>query len=152
MMAINEAMFEIGDLGLLYDTISVEVDDTSQWYSLPDDYTFVEKIIYHEGSKEYLYHNFTWRSGSISFRDEGEFTIVARKMPGEIEVMGEPLTEVHQLYHNAIKFYALAWMKENDDFEDETAYMLYEKFERGVSQAAKTLMRSKVPSKVKVIR
>lgn len=152
LMAINEAIMEIGDMGLLYDIAEVEVDDTDQWYNMPEDYTYVEKIIYHESSTDYLYHNFTWKTGAISFDDEGKFTVVARKMPEEIELLAEPITAVHPLYHNAIKFYSLAWMKENDDFEDQTAHLLYEKFEKGVARAADTLLRSKVPTEIKVIR
>jgi len=151
LMAINEAIAEIGDMGLLYDTVDVEVTDTDDVYNMPDDWTVINKVILHK-DKEYLFQNYTFKAGQIRFFEEGNFTIIARKMPDDIEILSEPITAVHPLYHNAIKFYTLAWMKENDDFEDQTAHMLYEKFERGVSRAAKTLSRSKVPSKVRVIR
>jgi len=152
LTAINEAAIEIGDLGLLYDTISVKVDDISQWYNLPNDYTFVEQVIFKRGSTDYLYHDYTWRTGSISFGDEGEFTIVARKLPEKIDLLGEPITELHPLYHNAIKFYVLGWIKENNDYSSQEAEKLYQKFEERVIRARNTLIRSKSPSTWQVIR
>jgi len=44
LMAINEAIDMLGDTGLLYDTIDVEVTDAGQWYNLPDDFTYVQKV------------------------------------------------------------------------------------------------------------
>lgn len=152
LMAINEAAQEIGDLGLLYDTIEVEVDDTEQRYNMPDNYTFVEQVLYHRSGEKYLYHHYNWRTGSISFSDKGEYTIIARKMPESIEVLSEPLTQIHPLYHNAIKFYALAWFKENDDYSSQEAERLYQKFQERVRMAMNRLLRSKSPTSWQVVR
>jgi hypothetical protein len=59
---------------------------------------------------------------------------------------------MHRLYYNAIKFYALAWMKENDDDNDVAAEKYYNRFYETAQQAVQILMRSKAPMSWKILR
>lgn len=151
LLAINEGIREIGDKGLLYDTIEVTVTDTNSWFNMPSDYSFVEQVIWHR-NVDYLYENYQWRSGQISFRERGEFTVIARKMPAEVETITEPFVRLHKLYHNILKFYALGWFLENDDITDPGAEKMYNRFRTGAKRAMKTLVRSKAPTSWKVKR
>jgi len=149
--AINECLREIGDRGCLYGTIDVEAIDTESWFSMPENYTFVEQVIYH-GDRDYITDSYRWRSGEISFRDVGEYTIVARKLPDEIESIDEDLDDLHRIYHNGVKYYALAWFLEKEDIMDQGAARMYERFEEAVEQGKRTLLRSKSPTTWEVHR
>lgn len=149
LMAINEAIDMLGDTGLLYDTIDVEVTDAGQWYNLPDDFTYVQKVYTGRGE---IYMAWDYRNGQIRFRNPGNYTIVARKMGKHLENISDSITDMHRLYYNAIKFYALAWMKENDDDNDVAAEKYYNRFYETAQQAVQILMRSKAPMNWKILR
>lgn len=150
--AINEGLDEIGDMALLYDTATVDISEIEQWYSLPDDFTYVEKVLKIEDDEEYIYQRWEFRNGSIKFFDKGEYEIVARKMPKHLEEISDSFEDIHRFYYNSLKYYALAWIKENDDFEDPAAQALYERFTEKVKRSANKLLSTKPPSKVRVIR
>lgn len=153
--AINEGLNELGDMGLLYDTIPVSVDDTTQWYNLPlepSPYTQVKHVIKNDNGKEFYYYRWEYRNGNIRFFDTGEYTVVCRKMAEHLDNIADSLAELHPLYHNAIKFYALAWVRENYDYEDPGAQIMYQRFKESVARAAQTLISTKSPSKVRVMR
>lgn len=150
LMAINEAIDMLGDMGLLYDTINdIEITDTSKWYNLPPDFTFVEKVLTSKGE---LYLRWNYRNGQINFADPNTYQIIARKMGKHLENIADSFTDIHRLYHNAIKFYALAWLKENDDDNDVAVEKYYNRFVTTAQQATQTLLRSKAPSSWRVIR
>jgi len=150
LMAINEAIDMLGDMGLLYDTINdIEVADTTEWYNLPPDFTFIEKVLTSKGE---LYLRWNYRNGQINFSDLNTYQIIARKMGKHLENIADSFTDIHRLYHNSIKFYALAWFKENDDDNDQAAEKYYERFAATAQQATQTLLRSKAPTNWKVIR
>ena len=56
------------------------------------------------------------------------------------------------MYNNAIKYYVIAWIRENEDLDDQTSEKYYQKFKKKVARAAKTLISTKSPAKVQVIR
>lgn len=147
--AINEALNELGDMGLVYDTCEVLVEDVMVYFALPEDYTHVKKVLVKPS--ENLYLNWSYIDGRIRFRDAGEYKIIARRMPSLIQQIADSLP-VHQLYHNAIKFYALAWLKENNDAEDISVQRLYDRFAQSASNAANTLQKTKSPLSWTVIR
>lgn len=153
IMAINEAIDMLGDDTLLYDTIEdFNVSNSSQWYSLPPDYTVVKKVTTtNDDGKEVLYMKWNYRNGEISFNDEKTYTITARKLSHHISDIADDLG-LHRLYDNAIKFYALAWFKENDDDNDQAVTKYYERFNTAAQKAANTLIRTKAPRNVRVIR
>ncbi|MFW6122253.1 MAG: hypothetical protein ACOC80_15325, partial [Petrotogales bacterium] len=101
---------------------------------------------------EYIYQRWEFRNGSIKFFDKGEYEIVARKMPKHLEEISDSFEDIHRFYYNSLKYYALAWIKENDDFEDPAAQALYERFTEKVKRSANKLLSTKPPSKVRVIR
>lgn len=150
--AINEGLDEIGGMGLLYVTTTIPVTDTTQWYSLESDYTQVKKVIKKEDGKEYIYQRWEYRNGDIRLFDNGEYVVVARKLPKHLSDIADEFTFLHRLYYNALKFYALAWVRENSDPESKPAQLLYERFESNVMRAAQTLLSTKAPAKVRVLR
>lgn len=150
--AINECIDEIGDMNLLYATIDISVDDTDQWYNLPDDYTKVVKVIKYKHSKEYIYEKWQYRNGKIRIPEGGTYKIVARKLPEYLENIAEPLNNIHRLYNNAFKYYVLGWIRENEDLDDQTAKVMFERFREKTQRAATTLISTKSPAQWKVIR
>lgn len=152
--AVNEAINTIGDMSLLYGTITITVTDSATWYDMPSDFTSIKHVLVEaeDNDELELYFNWEYRSdGSIKFFDEETFTIVARKMATEITDITDTIS-IHRLYENAIKYYALAWCKENYNFEDAAAQMFYGRFERAVTRAANTLLGTKPATSVTVIR
>ncbi len=147
--AINEALNELGDLGLVYDNCEVIVDDVMTHYALPDDYTHVKKVLLK--ANEYIYLNWEYIDGKIRFRDAGEYKVIARRMPSHIQQITDTLP-IHQLYENGIKFYALAWLKENNDAEDPSVQRLYTHFNHSATNAANTLQKTKSPLSWTVVR
>lgn len=152
LLAINECLDEIGDLGLLYATIDISVDDGAQWYSLPDDFSKVKKVIQYEDDREYVYENWKYRNGSIRIPDEGDYHIISRKMPEYLTNIANNINNIHRLYNNAIKYYVLAWVRENEDLDDETSKVLFKRFNQKLKRAANTLISSKAPSRWTVVR
>jgi len=149
--AINEGLDEIGELGNVYGTIDVSVSDTEQWYSLPADYTNVTKI-YKQTDYDDILYNWDYRGGSVNIDKEGDWRIEAEKIPTHLSTIGDSFVDLHRLYHNAIKYYALAWIKENDDPDDPTAQKLYQKFRRKVQRANATTSNSSPPGSFEVDR
>jgi len=152
LLAINECLDEIADLALLYATIDLTVTDTEQWYALPDSFSTVEHVIIYKNGKEYYYEGWIYRNGSLRIPNEGSYRIVARKMPEYITDIAQPLNNIHRMYNNAIKYYALGWVRENEDLDDQTSEKYYEKFNNKVVRAAEKLISTKSPAKVQVIR
>jgi hypothetical protein len=152
LTAINECLDEIADLSLLYATSDVSVSDTTQWYALPESYSKVEKVIKYEDEEEYIYVGWDYRNGTIRLFDEGNYRIVARKIPDYLTEIADSFSEIHRTYYNAIRYYVLAWVRENEDLDDQTSEKLYQKFNDKVTRAARTLISTKSPAKVQVIR
>ena len=152
LLAINECLDEIADLSLLYATIDLDVTDGTQWYSLPEDFSTIEHLIIYENDKEYFYEGWIYRNGSIRIPDAGKFKIVARKMPDYLNDIAEPINNLHRMYNNAVKYYVLGWIRENEDLDDQISEKYYQKFTEKVQRAASTLISVKSPAKVQVIR
>jgi len=152
LLAINECIDEIADLALLYATIDLEVDDPAAWYSLPDDFSKVEHLLIYKEDKEYYYEGWIYRNGSIRIPDTGKFRIVSRKMPEYLTDIAESFNNIHRMYNNAIKYYVLGWVRENEDLDDQTSEKYYQKFNDKITRAAQTMISTKSPAKVQVIR
>lgn len=152
LLAVNECMDEIADLALLYGTIELSVDDGTQWYSLPDDFSKIEHIIIYESGKEYYYEGWIYRNGSIRIPDVGQYKIISRKIPEYLTDIAQSFNNIHRMYNNAIKYYTIAWIRENEDLDDQTSEKYYQKFKEKVARTAKTLISTKSPAKVQVIR
>jgi len=150
--AINESLREIADAGLLYATATVTVDNIDNKFEMPGDYTYIEQVIKQDDGEEYIYEDYTFRGGQIEFENEGEYEVIARKMPENIENISDSLVEIHPLFYNAIKYYVLAWFKENDQFGSKGSQVLYERFNKRIIKASKTLLRSEPNKSWRVIR
>ncbi|MFP4662594.1 MAG: hypothetical protein ACLFPF_10400, partial [Halanaerobiales bacterium] len=153
LMAINEAIDMLND-GLIFATLTVNVTDTDLWYSLPDDYTKITQVIKVEGDKESYYYRWEYRNGEFRMFDTGNYVVVCKKMAEKLSDITDDLTttELHRLYDQAIKFYALAWFKENDDDNDPAAEKYYNRFASTAQKAKSILVGTKSPTKVKVVR
>jgi hypothetical protein len=152
LQAINECLDEIADLSLLYVTATLNINDTTQWYALPNNYSQIEKVIKHEDEEEYIYEGWEYRNGTIRIFNKGTFRIVGRKIPDYLEDISNNLSEIHRMYNNAIKYYVLAWVRENEDLDDQISEKYYQKFTEKVQRAASSLISTKSPAKVQVIR
>lgn len=152
ILAVNECLDEIADLSLLYVTSTFEIKDTEQWFALPRDYSQIKKVIIYKNNREYIYEDWEYRNGTIRFFEKGSFRIVARKIPNYVENIEDSFTEVHRMYNNAIKYYVLAWIRENEDLDDQISEKYYQKFKDKVQRAASSLISTKSPAKVQVIR
>ena len=152
LLAINECLDEIADLALLYATIDLDVTDGTQWYELPEDFSTIEHLIIYDSEGEHFYEGWIYRNGSIRIPDAGSFKIVARKMPDYITDIAEPINNLHRMYNNAIKYYVLGWIRENEDLDDQISEKYYQKFTEKVQRAASSLISTKSPAKVQVIR
>ena len=152
LVAINEALDRLNDHGLLYGTITVDVTDEDEEYSLPNDFTFVEKVFVLDGGDVYLYEGFHYRNGIIYFNDEEKFEIIARKMPKHLTAIGDSFTDLHKMYHQGVKFYVLGWFKENDDDQDPASKKYYKRAFDTWKNAKTQLHRSKEKGKVLVKR
>lgn len=150
--AVNECLGFLGDDSLVYDTIEITDCDPSTSYSLPEDFTFVEKVLM-EDNVQWL--GWAYRTGEIRFSEEAEgedFTIVARRIPEEIDDISDTIPDIHRLYHLSIKLYAYAWIQETENPAEEIADKFYQKSMEMAQKAAQTLLRTKEPAEVTVIR
>jgi len=151
LLAINECLDEIADLALLYATIDLDVTDGTQWYELPEDFSTIEHLIIYDNGEHY-YEGWIYRNGSIRIPDAGSYKIVARKMPDYLNDIAEPINNLHRMYNNAVKYYVLSWIRENEDLDDQISEKYYQKFTEKVQRAASSLISTKSPAKVQVIR
>jgi hypothetical protein len=151
LQGINEALLELGDLPLIPIEATVVFEEGDDWFELPGDFTKVVKVIKVE-EEDYLYLDWEYRDGLITFNEPGTYIIYARKMAPQLNYVSETITEVHQIFNNALKYYVLAWVRESEDLDDETAQILYERFYQRVERAHRTLKANKSPAKVQVIR
>lgn len=151
--AINDSMQEMGDMNMYYGTIDVnDVTNEDQEYSLPDDFTMIELIKKLEDDKEYIFEDYEYRNGIVTFNAEGDFTIIARRIPDEISVLGDTITGLHKLYNMAVKWYALYYTRLSEDMDDQTAQRLYNQFKEKVIRAKRTLIGTKEIAQFDVIR
>jgi len=111
----------------------------------------VKKVVKQEDDEEWL-ECWYYRNGTINFDKTGDLRVIAKKMPTHLTAIGDSFTDLHRLFHNAVKYYALAWIKENDDPDDPTAQRLYQKFNNKVRRANLTISSSGSPSPWEVER
>jgi len=151
LTAINDSMKEMGKMSMLYGTITVNVTDDDEEYSLPSTFTHLEKVEKIVDDKEYIYEDYTYRNGIIEFNDEGDFYIVSKRLPEEISVLAD-IIPLHTLYDMAIKWFALYYTRLSEDMDDQTAQRLYKEFTEKVIRAKNTLIGTKEIAQFGVIR
>jgi len=151
LQGINEALLELGDLPLIPIEATVVFEEGDDWFELPGDFTKVVKVIKVE-EEDYLYLDWEYRNGLITFNEPGTYIIYARKMAPQLNYVSETITEVHQVFNNALKYYVLAWVRESEDSDDQISEKYYQKFKDKVERAASSLISTKSPAKVQVIR
>ena len=78
LVAINEAMRVIADLGLVYDTISLDSVCAREWKALPSNFTHVLRVYDINGD---IYDDWEEIGGKIRFGDSGSYSVQFRKLP-----------------------------------------------------------------------
>lgn len=150
IVAVNRALNRIGDYALINDNAVIEEADPDVWYSMPDDFTRVEKVVLKD-DPDTIYTDYEYENGNIKFRDSDDYNIYARKMPSKISELTDVI-KVHRLFENCIVDYVVSYIKMNDDPEDPDATRLQKKFDKDIMRIYKTLTKSSEPKTVKVVR
>lgn len=148
LIAINEAIRVIADMGLVYGTISLENIEANQWQHLPDDYTHVLRVYDADGG---IYDDWEEIGGAIRFSDSGDYAIHARRIPTRITSLSQE-PEINEGFHNSLVRFVrdFAMQAMSDDFRSKS-----HNFDAFKEEALKTygyLSRRRRPRKIKVIR
>lgn len=148
LIAINEAIRVIADMGLAYGTITLDGVEAKKWQHLPDDYTHVLRVYDVNGD---IYDNWEEVGGAIRLGDNGDYTIHARRIPTRITSLSQE-PEINEGFHNSLVRFVRDFVMQamSDDFRSKT-----HNFDAFKEEALKTygyLSRHKRPNKIKVIR
>ena len=79
--AINAALSKIGDIAIIYDTVSITDDVGKQWMDLPATTTYVVEVLDSQGEP---YDAWRVRDSMIQLKDPGTYTIHYRRLPEPI--------------------------------------------------------------------
>lgn len=148
--AINAALDKIGDVALVYDTITGPEGGAvaGQWYPLLDGVTYVVEVLDADG---YRYEGYRVRDSLIWFADAGTYTVHYRRLPNHISgILDTP--EVHQAYHQCLVTYLIGWWKLKDDDESPDGLRHMQQFEAEVTRVFNTLRRRRGPASITVYR
>jgi len=146
--AINAALSKIGDIAIIYDTVSITDDVGKQWMDLPATTTYVVEVLDSQGEP---YDAWRIRDSMIQLKDPGTYTIHYRRLPEPIGgILDTP--EVHPAYHNCLVTYVIGWWKLKDDDESPDGLRHMQQFDAEVMRVFNTLRRRQGPSEIVVIR
>ncbi len=148
LVAINEAMRVIADLGLVYDTISLDSVCAREWKALPSNFTHVLRVYDINGD---IYDDWEEIGGKIRFGDSGSYSVQFRKLPKRMADLLET-PDINEGFLNSIVRFVreFAMQAKAEDFRyknhDFTA------FKEEVMKTHGYLTRRRRPKQVKVIR
>lgn len=148
LIGINEAIRKIGDMGLLYGEISLEEASAGQTYYLPNDLLHVYSVVDQHGQ---TYDGWSVLGSKITFKDSGNYTILARKLGKTMRSLDEE-PDTHSAYHSAIVDYLRRFAIEAKAEEPNQKAMHYDRFEADVTKTFMFLRRKRQPRAVKVVR
>lgn len=147
LLAINEALAKLGDMGLLYGEITVEAK-AGEVYYLPADLLHIFVIYDLMGQP---YENYHLAGDRIVFRDSGTYTIVARKLAKPLEKLNA-IPDVNEAYHNVLVSYLRAFVMQMYSENPADKNMRFDRFEYDAAQVFKMLRRRRMPKEIKVVR
>ncbi len=146
--AINQALAKIGDVALVYDTVSITDSVGRTWLALPDATTYVVEVLDADGN---VYYGWRVRDNRIWFADAGAYTVHYRRLPNPISgILDTP--EVHPAYHQCLVTYLIGWWKLKDDDESPDGLRNMQQFEAEVTRVFNTLRRRRGPATITVYR
>lgn len=150
LQAINEALLWMGDLGLIYGTITVSAT-AGTFYTLPDELTKIIRV--EDIDNNVYYYNYRLRGNDIAFKDAGNYLILARKMSAGLSLIDDEI-DVHPALQRCIIDYVRAFVKLKDDDTNPDGLRLMAKFERDVQIMSNMLKdgRNRGPEQVRVMR
>lgn len=148
LTAINEAIRKIADMGLVYDTVNINVTQADQWVKLPNDLTNVLRVYNMNGRP---YDGWEVMGGKIKFSDCGSYTVHLRRIPARLTDLSEE-PDINEGYHNSIVRYVreFAMKTMSSDFAYKTPN--FDGFEIEVLKTYSYLNKRRQPRQVKVIR
>ena len=147
LIAINEALTVIGDMGLIYGTVTIQAESGQEYY-MPADFTNIRTVY---DSDNQPYSGWSQLGDAIRFEDAGEYKVYSRRTPSRLTSIDE-IPDVSDSYHNSIvRFLRLfAIQAGSDEIRDKRHR--FDSFEEDVSKIHSGLNRVRQPRQVKVIR
>jgi hypothetical protein len=148
LVAINEAIDKLGDLGLIYESANITAGTANGWYPLPVDMTSLVSVSDGNGNN---YEDFQQRGLEIHFSASGVYTVFYRKHPEGIAVLTET-PPVHVSYHDTLCTYLKGWFKLKDDDESPDGLRLMSQFENDAAKVFSILRRKRGNGRITVMR
>lgn len=148
LVAINEATRKIGDMGLLYGEITIENAEAGKVYYLPNDLLHVFSVVNQHGRS---YEDWNVTGERLIFKAPGTYTVIARKIGSGLKSLDEE-PDIHEAYHGAIVDYLREFAMSAKSEDPRSKTMLYERFERDVTNTFHFLRRQRQPRTIKVVR
>lgn len=148
LVFINRCLNMIGDMALIYEVVTGEIENPNEWYELPSGLTNVRKV---ETAPGRPYTEYEVADNWIRFRHPGRYTIHYRRLPRPLKgILDTP--EIHPVFHSALVTGLIALWKLKDDDENPDGVRHYHEFKEQAMRAYNTLQRSRTPNRVQVIR
>lgn len=148
LVAINEAIRKIGDMGLLYGEITVSEAEAGKAYYLPNDLLHVFAVFDQQGQ---AYEGWRVTGDQITFENPGTYTISARKLGKKMVSLSEEV-DIHEAYHSAIVDYVRRFVMEAKSGDLNHKTMRFDRFEADVINTFRFLRRQRQPRVIKVVR
>jgi len=151
LAAVNKALRTISDLGLVYDSMTVEVKSRNEWHDLPSYYTSVIKVEREEDGEPY--NDCEDMGGRIRFRDPGTYIVYYRKIPRLLESLSDELV-INEGFYNTIENFVIQYALRSKSKEpaDKINTNLLQDFEKELIKTYGYLRKRRYPKQVKVIR
>ena len=147
LVAINEALSRLGDMGFIYGQVTLANVEANKWYRMPSDLTNIISVIDENGD---VYDDWWDRFDMIRFKDAGDKVIQARKLPDRMISLDET-PDCPAAYHNVIVTYLRHFILNSAD-EQYAGRMRFDKFEQDATHIFNQLRRKRQPRQMKVIR
>jgi hypothetical protein len=148
LVAINEAIDKLGDMGLVHGSANIVAGSATAWYPLPDDLTSLVSVDDGDGED---YRSFAQNGSHIRFAEPDTYTIYYRKHPTGVESLADTPC-VHVSYHDVICTYLKAWAKMREDDKSQEGSRLMAQFERDAAKVFGILRRRRGPGVIRVER
>lgn len=148
LIAINEAMRVIADMGLVYGTISLNGAKSGEWKKLPNNLTHVLRVYDNEGN---TFEGWEEIGGAIRVFSDGDFTIQARKIPNKMIDLGET-PDINDGFHTSIVRFVREFALQAKAEDPAYKFHNFDAFKEEVMKTNRYLNRRRNPKQIRVIR
>lgn len=139
ILAVNEALDKLGDMGLVYDSTIVTAASDDAWVDLPATLTSLVSITDSEGK---AVNSYVQRGMQLRLPIAGDYIIGYRKHPDHI-ANEKDTPPVHQSYHDVLCTYLKGWWKLRDDEDSADGLRMMQKFEADAGRVFSILRRQR---------